>query len=552
MPSDSTSVASAAAADASTTEADDTGHTPQQQQHHQQQQRSVLRCGDAWGGLYRPTLYPGRGRFVEGDIRDICCDFVLLLCNRIITATAASSNNTSRGGGSGGGGSSGQGESTENSRGSNCNDEVQPLSDAASKGACISEAVPSATRDACEAQERLQQQQQPVPQQQPSCLPMEGSLELFMGVAVKRAACSLAKSIPLEDSQDVCAFFSTVWETLFLQEHPFVFPKRTEPEEEEADSFELDSVLSAAAKAFQASMETIDEAAHALARAAADAASKADLTAEELLLAQRAALLYLLLWIYYTQPVLPTSSEETMRKCTGSLPAAPLPHAFHLSVGKLLRSRDTALARGKISREACTETLALRTQRSLAQTAEQRLPAFPPSARLTQEVKETPVVTARVMCGDRFVGCCGVGTGHALVRLSQRCISLRCLADVPRVCKYLYACGAFNFSLLKQRPPLDFHIDRFGLPLDVSRRLLLQTELKRPLVLQKPLARVLSQELHGALEPLLRRLPRSAAVQHRGGSSLELSESLREIDGLLREIEKELPAFLQQDTSNSG
>ncbi|OEH80466.1 hypothetical protein cyc_09262 [Cyclospora cayetanensis] len=300
-----------------------------------------------------------------------------------------------------GGGSSGQGESTENSRGSNCNDEVQPLSDAASKGACISEAVPSATRDACEAQERLQQQQQPVPQQQPSCLPMEGSLELFMGVAVKRAACSLAKSIPLEDSQDVCAFFSTVWETLFLQEHPFVFPKRTEPEEEEADSFELDSVLSAAAKAFQASMETIDEAAHALARAAADAASKADLTAEELLLAQRAALLYLLLWIYYTQPVLPTSSEETMRKCTGSLPAAPLPHAFHLSVG----------------------------------------------------------------------------TGHALVRLSQRCISLRCLADVPRVCKYLYACGAFNFSLLKQRPPLDFHIDRFGLPLDVSRRLLLQTEL---------------------------------------------------------------------------
>ena len=145
MSSVSANLSSPAAVDVSITE-NESVYTPQQQQ---QQQRAVLRCGDAWRGTYRPTIYPGRGRFLEGDIRDICCDFLLLLCKHLPAAAAAES-------------------STSSSK----------------------------------------QQQQGNGQN----LPAEGTLELFLSVAVKRAACCLSKSIPLEDQQDVFIFLITVWE----------------------------------------------------------------------------------------------------------------------------------------------------------------------------------------------------------------------------------------------------------------------------------------------------------------------------------------------------
>ena len=168
MSSDAACIASPAAVDLSATKFDgsctpEQHQQQQQQQHQQQQQRSVLRCGDAWRGAYRPTLFPGRGRCTEGDIRDICCDFLLILCNHIAETNATATSTTL---------------------------DVQQDLDlgytqsarkvVVGKGCAFEESPPQ--------QHHQQQRQQ---QQQRSRLPAEGSLELFLSVDLKPSGTSL-------------------------------------------------------------------------------------------------------------------------------------------------------------------------------------------------------------------------------------------------------------------------------------------------------------------------------------------------------------------------
>ncbi|CDJ43363.1 hypothetical protein, conserved [Eimeria tenella] len=448
---------SAAAAEASEAAASAVD-APQQQQ--QQQQRAVLRCGDVWRGLYRPTIYPGRGGFTEADIKDICCHFMLLVCQQICSSSSSNS-------------SLGQQPSSGG---------LQAPVDAAAGAAAQAQGPGQQQQQQHEQQQREQQQheqceqRQQQQQQQQSRLPAEGTFELFVSAAVSRAACCLSKPIPLEDPQDVFAFLNTVWETLLLDEELFTTAERegleTDTETEE---------LLPAAKAYQDCMSAVEAASSQLAAAAAAAAAAAQLTRDEQLLLQRAGLVYLLFWLYFTQPFSSSSNSS--------------------------------------SNSSSTEG----------------------SGSSTSSSTELP--TAHVLQPIRL----SIRSGGLLLSLSRCCVAAACMHDCPRAVKYLYCCGAFNFSLLLLRPPLDCHIDKSGKPLDVARRLLLQGELRRPLILHKPLAKTIGQDLHGTLDPLLQRLQRSAVYVHRSGSPGELLSSLYEVDRLLKDVEKEVPAFLQRD-----
>ena len=130
---------------------------------------------------------------------------------------------------------------------------------------------------------------------------------------------------------------------LFLSEDLFVSPQEKEQEEEADAASGGDEGLSPAAKAYEASMLSLDKASISLAAAAAAAAAAAGITHEELLLIQRAGLIYLLLWLYYTQP-LPSNnsssnnnserdSSSSSSSSSSDLPSSPLPLPIRLSLG---------------------------------------------------------------------------------------------------------------------------------------------------------------------------------------------------------------------------
>ncbi|KAL8273570.1 hypothetical protein Esti_002497 [Eimeria stiedai] len=443
MSSDTLALSSPATADASAAELEAAHTLNKQQQQQQQQRRAVLRCGDVWQGLYRPTIYPGRGRFTEGDIRDICNGFLLLICSRITAAAAPAA--AAAGG---------------NSRGIQQEQQKQHLGQ--HSGASLQASAAAAAGPPQESQPHQQQQQQQLPchqqQQQVSLLPAEGCLELFMAVAVRRSACCLSKPLPLENAEDVFAFLSTVWETLFLEERPFATGQEAdEAQKTPEETPEETQGLSAAALGFTCSIRALDLEGMNTAAAAAAAAAAAGLSRDDLVLVQRAALVFLILWVYYSQP-LPSSSSSSSSSSEPLL--APLPHPIRLAVG----------------------------------------------------------------------------TGRLLLSESRRCVSLGCLLDLPRAVKFLHACGAFNFWLLRNRPPLDFHIDRNGLPLDVARRLLIHAELYvRPLSSSSSeAAKVISQEIHRPLDSLLRSLERSEVSVHRSGAAAALQAGVEQIDELLK------------------
>ena len=115
------------------------------------------------------------------------------------------------------------------------------------------------------------------------------------------------------------------------------FAVSQQPELEEGSLEEIEN-LSPATEAFYTSLQSINKDAASLEAAAVAAAAALALTNEELLLAKRAALVYLLFWLYYTQP-LPSSVNSSCERegdssTRSDLPAAPLPQTICLSIGE--------------------------------------------------------------------------------------------------------------------------------------------------------------------------------------------------------------------------
>lgn len=245
-------------------------------------QRAVLRCGDLWRGVYRPTVLPGRAQFVERDIRDACCEFQTRLAQLQLR---------------------------------------------------VEESAEQSSADF----------QQGGVRKRP--LPAEGSLSVFCEVFIHRLLGGLLQSVPLESEEEVWSVFCDVWEgrrflravlqrtwsrrwgvaeeglhlarafvlDLFCQSTSFSGVRETQergPEEEcspGADSSCEDNDpsaqgVSAAAASFVDFLEKARASSIALASSAAQAAAALKWSEGECVRVQRVGLLCLLLLSYYSQP----------------------------------------------------------------------------------------------------------------------------------------------------------------------------------------------------------------------------------------------------------